>query len=71
MNEEICCTACKGKMAENEWENDDSEFLQALHSVYKKLGQFVFQTYFLTCLKRKVISSVKSYKYLNKLISKV
>ena len=30
MNEEICCTACKGKMAENEWENDDSEFLQAL-----------------------------------------
>ena len=38
-------------MAENEWENDYSDFLQSLCSVYKKLRQFFFHTYSLTCLK--------------------
>ena len=40
MNEEICCITNKGKMVKNEWENDDSDFLSALNSVYKKLGHF-------------------------------
>ena len=43
MNEEICITN-NGKMAKYEWDNLNSDFLQALHSIYKKLGQFVFQT---------------------------
>ena len=30
MNEEICSITNKGKGAKNEWENDDSNFLQAL-----------------------------------------
>ena len=29
-------------MAKNEWENDDSDFLWALYSLYKKIGQFFF-----------------------------
>ena len=52
----------------NEWENDDSDFFQALYSVHKKFGQFLFHTYFLACLKEDK-SAVKSYtKYLNKLV---
>ena len=39
-------------MAKNECENDHSDFLQTLYSVYKKLGQFIFQTYMLTYLKK-------------------
>ena len=42
MNEEINCITKKGKTAKNEWENDDSDFLVALCSVYEKLGQFFF-----------------------------
>ena len=38
-NEEFCWIKNKGKSAKNEWENDDSDFLQALYSVHKKLGQ--------------------------------
>ena len=38
MHEEICCITNKGKTAKNEWENDDSDFLLDLYSVYKKLG---------------------------------
>ena len=38
MIEEICCITYKGKTAKNEWENDDSDFLLDLYSVYKKLG---------------------------------
>ena len=30
MNEEFCCIINKGKMAKNEWRNDDSDFLPAL-----------------------------------------
>ena len=44
MNKEISCITNKGKMARNELENDDSDFLWALDSVYKKLGQFFFHT---------------------------
>ena len=43
MNGEICCITNKGKMAKNEWD-DDSDFLLALYSVNKKLGQFFFHT---------------------------
>ena len=45
MNKEIHCITNKGKVAKNEWENDDTDFLQALCSVYKKLGQLFFHTY--------------------------
>ena len=34
MNEEICCITNKGKTVKTEWENEDSGFLWALHSVY-------------------------------------
>ena len=37
MNEEIRCIINKGKTAKNEWENDHSDFLRTLYSVYKKL----------------------------------
>ena len=37
MNEEFNCITNKGKMANNEWENDNSDFLWALCSVYKEL----------------------------------
>ena len=32
------------KTGKNKWEYDDSDFLRALCSVYKKLGQFFFNT---------------------------
>ena len=57
MNEEICCITNEGKMTRNEWENDDSNFLQALYSAYKN------QTFY--------NHSVASYKYFKKLISAV
>ena len=40
MNEEIHCITNEGKPTKNEWVNDDSNFLLALYSVYKKLGRF-------------------------------
>ena len=47
--------------------NDDTDFVQALYIVYEKLGKFFFHSYLLIKLfKEKYISSVKSYKYLNK-----
>ena len=52
MNEEICCITKKGKMAKNEWENDDSNFFPALHSAYKKIRTVLFHTYSLTCLNK-------------------
>ena len=69
MNEEIHCITNKGKTAKNEWENDDPDFLLALYSVNKKLGQFFFRTLLANLFKQRYISSVTSYKYLNKLIS--
>ena len=65
MNEEICCITNEEKMARNEWENDDSDFLSALYSVYKKIRTFFFHTLFT------IHHSVTSYKYFKKLINKV
>ena len=70
MNEEIYCSTNKGKMVKNEWESD-SDFLPALYIVYIKLGQFFFHTVLANLFKQRYISSVTSYKYLNKLISEV
>ena len=53
-------------MAKNEWENNDSDFLLALHSVWKK---FVSHTLLDNVLRQRYISSVASYKDLNKLTS--
>ena len=50
MNEEIRWIINKRKMTKTEWENDDFDILRALYSVYKKLGQFLLDTYSLTCL---------------------
>ena len=37
----------------NECENDDSDILRALlYSVFKKIGQFLFNTCLLTCLNK-------------------
>ena len=63
MNEEICCITDEEKMARNEWENDDSDFLQALYSVYKKI-KAIFSHTLLT-----IYRSVASYKYFEKLRS--
>ena len=65
MNGEIRCITNEGKMARNEWENDNSDFLQALYSVYKKIRT----TFFHTLLA--IHCSVASYKYFKKLISEV
>ena len=64
------CVTNEVKSAKNEWEND-SDFLRALHIVYKKLGQFFFHTLVANLFNQKYISSVTSYKYVNKLISEV
>ena len=64
MNEEICCITNEGKTAKNEWENDDSDFLRALYSVYKKIRTILFPYfthYTLYCWKlyfEKLISEV-------------
>ena len=65
MNEEICCITNEGKTAKDEWENDYSDFLRALYSVYKKIRTILFP--YFTCYNL----SVGSYKYFEKLISKV
>ena len=44
MNEEIHCITNKRKATKKEWENDDSDFLRVLYSVYKRSGQFFFDT---------------------------
>ena len=36
-----------GKMANNEWKTDDSDFHRALYSVYEKRGQLFFSIH--TC----------------------
>ena len=69
MNEDIHCITNEGKTAKNEWENNDSDFLVDLYRVYVKLEQFFFLTLLANMFKRRYISSVASYKYLNKLIS--
>ena len=69
MNEEICCITSEEKSAKNEGKNDDSDFFLALYSVCKKLGQFFFHILLSNLFKQRYISSVTSYKYLNKLLS--
>ena len=61
MNEEINCITNK-KATNNELVNWDSDFLQALYSIYKKLGQF-FSYIVINLFKERFISSVKKYKY--------
>ena len=65
MNEEIHCITNEGKMARNEWENGDSNFLRALYSVYKKIRIIFFHILLI------IHHSVASYKYFKKLISEV
>ena len=62
MNEEISCITNEGKTVMNEWENDDSDFLWALYSVYKKIRTIFFHTLLA------IHCSVASYKYFKKLI---
>ena len=69
-NEEICCITSEGKTAKNDWEND-SDFLPALYILCKRLGQFFFHALLANLFKQRYISSVTSYKYLDKLISEV
>ena len=59
MNEEIYYITNKGKTAKNEWENDDSDFLWALYSVYKKWGQMFFHIYSLTSLNKDTSALLK------------
>ena len=40
MNKEIVALLKNKNEAKNEWENDDSDFLQVLYRVYKKIWQF-------------------------------
>ena len=37
MSEENHCITDKGKTAKNKWENDNSDFFQALCSLHKKI----------------------------------
>ena len=53
MNEEIRCITDKGKTAKNEWENDDSDFLRALHSVYKNIRIIIFLYLLLSLFKQR------------------
>ena len=59
MNEEIHCITNEAKIAKNEWENNDSDFLPALYSACKKLGQFFPHTYSLTDLKKDTLTPLK------------
>ena len=59
----------KGKVAMNEWENDGSDILRALYSVYEKITTILSPYLLVNLFKQRYISSVKSYKYLNKFIS--
>ena len=65
LKNEICCITSKGKTAKDE-QKTDSNFLPALYIVYKKLGQFFFHTLLTNLFQQRYISSVTSYKYLNK-----
>ena len=52
MNEKNCCITNGGKTTKNEWENDDSDLLQALYIVYKNISTNLFHTYLLTSLSK-------------------
>ena len=64
MNEEIRCIINEGKTGRNQWENDDSNFLRALYSTYKKIRTF------LSHILLAIHCSAASYKYFKKLINK-
>ena len=59
----------KWKTAMNEWKNDELKWWWALHSVYKNIRTILFPYLLANLFKERYISSVKSYKYLNKFIS--
>ena len=69
MNVEIHCITIKGKTAKNELESDGSDFLWVLYSIWKKIRTIFFPYWLIELFKERFISSVKSYKYLNKLMS--
>ena len=58
----------KGKIATNEWEIVGSDILRALYRVYKKIRTILFSYSLIKLFRQRYISSVKSYKYLNKFI---
>ena len=58
MIEEIHCITNKEKTAKNEWENDDS-WLSSSFIQCKKLRQFFFHTYSLTCIKKDTLVLLK------------
>ena len=58
----------KGKTATNEWEIVGSDILRALYRVYKKIRTILFSYSLIKLFRQRYISSVKSYKYLNKFI---
>ena len=68
MNEEICCIVNKGKTVKIGWVNVDYGFLQALCSLYKKLGQLFLHTLFTNFFKQRYRDT---FKYFNNLISEV
>ena len=61
MNEEICCITNEGKMANNEWENYDSDFLQSLYSVHQKIRIIFSILYSLYIILLQVINILKNY----------
>ena len=60
MNEEIRCIANEGKTVRNEWENNDSNFLRTLYSVYKKIRTIFFHTLLAIYRLLQVINILKS-----------
>ena len=60
VNEEICSISNRGRTAKNEWENDGSDFLQALYNVYKKLRTILFPCLLINLFKERYVSSVIS-----------
>ena len=60
MNEEIRCITNEGGTAKNEWENDDSDFLRTLYSVYKKIRTIFSILYSLYIILLQVINNLKS-----------
>ena len=52
MKKFVALVATEGKTTMDECENGASDFLQALDSVHKKLGQFFFHNYPLIFLKK-------------------
>ena len=60
MNEEIRCITNEGGTAKNEWENDDSDFLRTLYSVYKKIRTIFSILYSLYIALLQIINILKS-----------